>query len=126
MRHSSKILCMWGGSFRHDSCPSKGIIHRDLKPQNVLLTKDEFARLQTSGAVAFAETSLTQTNLCWGVHYLSPKCRLVDRKHQSDICNYGYYAFEMLTGHIAYDGDSAVTIASSIFKSPPIDFGSEP
>ena len=74
----------------------KGIIHRDLKPQNVLLTKDGTAKVTDFGiAVAFAETSLTQTNSMLGsVHYLSPEqARGSKATIQSDIYAYGYYAF---------------------------------
>ncbi|MFX9729475.1 protein kinase, partial [Acinetobacter baumannii] len=53
----------------------KGIVHRDLKPQNILLTKKGTVKVTDFGiAVAFAETSLTQTNSMLGsVHYLSPE-----------------------------------------------------
>lgn len=99
----------------------KGIIHRDLKPQNVLLTKDGTAKVTDFGiAVAFAETSLTQTNSMLGsVHYLSPEqARGSKATIQSDIYAMGIMLFEMLTGHIPYDGDSAVTIALQHFQKP--------
>ena len=98
---------------------TQGIIHRDLKPQNVLLTPDGNAKVSDFGiAVAFAETSLTQTNSMLGsVHYLSPEqARGSKASVQSDIYAMGIIFYEMLTGHIPYDGDSAVTIALQHFQ----------
>ena len=98
-----------------------GIVHRDLKPQNVLLTPDGDAKVTDFGiAVAFAETSLTQTNSMLGsVHYLSPEqARGSKATVQSDIYAMGIIFYEMLTGHIPYDGDSAVTIALQHFQKP--------
>ncbi|MFS9343981.1 Stk1 family PASTA domain-containing Ser/Thr kinase [uncultured Streptococcus sp.] len=100
---------------------TRGIIHRDLKPQNVLLTPDGTAKVSDFGiAVAFAETSLTQTNSMLGsVHYLSPEqARGSKATVQSDIYAMGIIFYEMLTGHIPYDGDSAVTIALQHFQKP--------
>ena len=100
---------------------AKGIVHRDLKPQNILLTPDGTAKVTDFGiAVAFAETSLTQTNSMLGsVHYLSPEqARGSKATFQSDIYAMGIIFFEMLTGHVPYDGDSAVTIALQHFQKP--------
>lgn len=99
----------------------KGIVHRDLKPQNILLTKAGVVKVTDFGiAVAFAETSLTQTNSMLGsVHYLSPEqARGSKATIQSDIYAMGIMLYEMLTGHIPYDGDSAVTIALQHFQKP--------
>ena len=100
---------------------ARGIVHRDLKPQNILLTPDGTAKVTDFGiAVAFAETSLTQTNSMLGsVHYLSPEqARGSKATFQSDIYAMGIIFYEMLTGHIPYDGDSAVTIALQHFQKP--------
>lgn len=100
---------------------TRGIVHRDLKPQNILLTPDGKAKVTDFGiAVAFAETSLTQTNSMLGsVHYLSPEqARGSKATVQSDIYAMGIIFYEMLTGHIPYDGDSAVTIALQHFQKP--------
>ena len=100
---------------------TRGIVHRDLKPQNILLTPDGTAKVTDFGiAVAFAETSLTQTNSMLGsVHYLSPEqARGSKATVQSDIYAMGIIFYEMLTGHIPYDGDSAVIIALQHFQKP--------
>ena len=100
---------------------TRGIVHRDLKPQNILLTPDGTAKVTDFGiAVAFAETSLTQTNSMLGsVHYLSPEqARGSKATVQSDIYAMGIIFYEMLTGHIPYDGDSAVTIALQHVQKP--------
>lgn len=100
---------------------ARGIVHRDLKPQNVILTPNGSAKVTDFGiAVAFAETSLTQTNSMLGsVHYLSPEqARGSKATVQSDIYAMGIIFYEMLTGHIPYDGDSAVTIALQHFQKP--------
>lgn len=100
---------------------TRGIVHRDLKPQNILLTPDGTVKVTDFGiAVAFAETSLTQTNSMLGsVHYLSPEqARGSKATVQSDIYAMGIIFYEMLTGHIPYDGDSAVTIALQHFQKP--------
>ena len=100
---------------------TRGIVHRDLKPQNILLTPDGTAKVTDFGiAVAFAETSLTQTNSMLGsVHYLSPEqARGSKATFQSDIYAMGIIFYETLTGHSPYDGDSAVTIALQHFQKP--------
>ncbi|QIW54739.1 Stk1 family PASTA domain-containing Ser/Thr kinase [Lactococcus raffinolactis] len=98
---------------------SSGIIHRDLKPQNILITKDGTAKVTDFGiAKALSETSLTQTNSMFGsVHYISPEqARGGNATPQSDLYAIGIIIYEMLTGAIPFDGDSAVTIALKHFQ----------
>lgn len=95
------------------------IIHRDLKPQNILIAEDGAAKITDFGiAIALAETSITQTNSMMGsVHYLSPEqARGAMATNRSDIYAMGIVLFELLTGTIPFDGESAVTIALKHFQ----------
>jgi len=96
-----------------------GIIHRDLKPQNILMTTGGVAKVTDFGiAKALSDTSLTQTNTMFGsVHYLSPEqARGANATMQSDIYAIGIILYELLTGEIPFDGDSAVAIALKHFQ----------
>lgn len=96
-----------------------GIVHRDLKPQNILMSTNGTAKVTDFGiAKALSDTSLTQTNTMFGsVHYLSPEqARGANATMQSDIYAIGIILFELLTGNIPFDGDSAVAIALKHFQ----------
>lgn len=95
------------------------IIHRDLKPQNILIDESGTVKITDFGiAVALSETSITQTNSMLGsVHYLSPEqARGSMATNQSDIYAIGIILYEMLTGKVPFDGESAVTIALKHFQ----------
>lgn len=95
------------------------IIHRDLKPQNILMDEHGVVKITDFGiAIALSETSITQTNTMLGsVHYLSPEqARGSMATNQSDIYAVGIILYEMLTGNVPFDGESAVTIALKHFQ----------
>jgi serine/threonine-protein kinase len=98
---------------------SHNIIHRDLKPQNIMVDDNGTAKIADFGiAVALSDNSMTQTNSLLGsVHYLSPEqARGAMPTRQSDIYALGIILYEMLTGSVPFEGDSAVSIALKHFQ----------
>ncbi|MDZ7835320.1 MAG: Stk1 family PASTA domain-containing Ser/Thr kinase [Alkalibacterium sp.] len=96
------------------------IIHRDLKPQNILIAHDETVKITDFGiAVALSENSITQTNSLLGsVHYISPEqARGSMATKQSDVYSLGILLYELLSGEVPFDGESAVSIALKHFQN---------
>ncbi|SFB87470.1 serine/threonine protein kinase [Alkalibacterium subtropicum] len=96
------------------------IIHRDLKPQNILIAHDETIKITDFGiAVALSENSITQTNSLLGsVHYISPEqARGSMATKQSDIYSLGILLYELLAGHVPFDGESPVSVALKHFQN---------
>lgn len=97
------------------------IIHRDIKPQNILIDNQDRIKITDFGiAVALSETSITQTNTLLGsVHYLSPEqARGSMATSKSDIYALGVVLYELLSGAVPFDGESAVSIALKHFQEP--------
>ena len=92
---------------------SRNIIHRDIKPQNIMVLKDGSIKVADFGIARMLDSQNTVTRETLGsVHYISPeqaKGGKVDQK--TDLYSLGVVFYEMLTGRLPYDGDSAVSIA---------------
>ncbi len=100
------------------------IIHRDIKPQNILITKDKTLKVTDFGiarAVA-GETTVVGGSALGSVHYISPEqARGGFTDARSDIYSLGIVLYEMLTGKVPFDGDSAVSVALMHLEKDPVN-----
>ena len=100
---------------------SRGIVHRDIKPQNIMVLRDGSVKVADFGIARIMDSQKTMTQEAFGsVHYVSPeqaKGAHVDAR--SDIYSAGVVLYEMLTGCLPFDGDTAVSIAIQHINSVP-------
>ena len=92
----------------------KGIVHRDIKPQNIILLQDGTIKVSDFGIARFSrgDTRTMTENAIGSVHYISPeqaRGELTDDK--ADIYSVGVVMYEMLTGKLPFESDSAVSVA---------------
>ena len=100
----------------------KGIVHRDIKPHNIMLLQDGTIKVMDFGIARFArDDGRTVTDKAIGsVHYISPEQARGDvTDEKSDIYSVGVMLFEMLTGKLPFDSDSAVSIALMQMQAVP-------
>ena len=101
---------------------SRGIIHRDIKPQNIMVLRDGSVKVADFGIACLADSAQTLTQEALGsVHYISPEQARRDRPDaRSDIYSSGVVLYEMLTGRLPFEGESAVSVAIQHLSSIPL------
>ena len=101
---------------------SRGIIHRDIKPQNIMVLRDGSVKVADFGIACLADSAQTLTQEALGsVHYISPEQARGDRPDaRSDISSSGVVLYEMLTGRLPFEGESAVSVAIQHLSSIPL------
>ncbi|MHC4582878.1 MAG: protein kinase domain-containing protein [Planctomycetota bacterium] len=106
----------------------KGVIHRDLKPGNIKITPDgrvkvlDFGLAKALGGESSEKpTTVTQPGRVMGTPaYMSPEqaCgKSTDRR--TDIWSFGCLMYEMLTGHLPFEGETATEILARIIERQP-------
>ena len=101
---------------------SRGIIHRDIKPQNIMVLRDGSVKVADFGIACLENAAQTLTQEALGsVHYISPEQAKGDRTDaRSDIYSAGVVLYEMLSGRLPFEGESAVSVAIQHLSSIPL------
>jgi beta-lactam-binding protein with PASTA domain/predicted Ser/Thr protein kinase len=100
----------------------RGVIHRDFKPQNVIVDDEGRAKVTDFGIARAGASDMTQTGSIMGTaQYLSPEQAQGHAVNaRSDLYSIGIILYELLTGKVPFEADSAVTIALKQVSEAPI------
>ena len=111
-----------------DHAHSRGIIHRDIKPQNIMLLRDGTVKVADFGIARHMAQQKTDniSEAIGSVHYVSPEqARGSHIDNRADLYSFGVVMYEMLTGRLPFEGDSAISVAVQHINSiplPPSDY----
>ena len=100
------------------------LIHRDVKPHNILISEGDVAKISDFGIAVKAtpedaDTGAKKEAVMGSIHYFSPEqARGAYVDERSDIYSLGIVLYEMLTGKVPFDGETAVEVAIKHMNEP--------
>jgi len=105
-----------------DHAHRNGIVHRDIKPQNILVDDEGTVKVADFGIARLvnAAGATRNGNIIGTVHYFSPEQAnggVADEK--SDLYSVGVVLYEMVTGQVPFDGESAMSVALMHIRDNP-------
>ncbi|MBW3622921.1 MAG: protein kinase [Armatimonadetes bacterium] len=100
---------------------SRGIIHGDLRSHNVLITAEGQVKVTDFGVSSMVHPSGEDYSPpLRSVHYMAPEvAEGLPATPSSDIYAVGVMLYEMLTGALPFEGDTALSVALKLSKEPP-------
>ncbi len=98
-----------------------GVVHRDFKPHNVIVDDAGTVKVTDFGIARAGASEMTETGSIMGTaQYLSPEqAQGQEVTPRSDVYSIGVMLYELLTGKLPFEGDSAVAIALKHMQEPP-------
>lgn len=121
MPHAQAVRIIRDIALALDYAHKENVIHRDVKPSNIMVLKSDGRAVLTDFGLALSVPEGTMGNTFGSVHYVAPEQAVSSARAvpQSDLYSLGIVLYEMLTGRVPFDDQSAMSVALKHLSEPP-------